>query len=287
MISAGGRLAADLLVERYTYLPGPPTALPRHVHEDYQLCYNPDYAGQVWHGGSWHIVPRGRVAVVSPGETHAVRDVAQRETSGEYRVLYVAPRVIDGLATQAGCRPSAGQMFRGLTQADGPTVEGFLRLHASLDNPAPQLERDARLHAVLGQLITQHGVYRPVNDRIASSRRAAHVARDHLRDHLVDNVSLADLSRVANLSPYHLLRVFHREFGMPPHTYQVRARVDRARRIIAAGHTVAHAAYDSGFFDSSHLTRHFRLIVGVTPGRYGAELSTGRRGHADVKMHKQ
>jgi AraC-like DNA-binding protein len=33
----------------------------------------------------------------------------------------------------------------------------------------------------------------------------------------------------------------------------------------------------TGFYDQSHLTRHFRKLVGVTPGRYSRD--RGRRGH--------
>lgn len=86
-ISASGRLTGSVLIERYDYEPGPATALDRHTHDQYQLCYNPDYVGQVWIGGEWHTVPRGEVALVPPGETHAVRDVDDRSTPGTYEAM--------------------------------------------------------------------------------------------------------------------------------------------------------------------------------------------------------
>ncbi len=42
----------------------------------------------------------------------------------------------------------------------------------------------------------------------------------------------------------------------------------QARQLLAVGESVTDAAVAVGFFDQSHLTRHFRRIVGVTPGRY-------------------
>jgi AraC-like DNA-binding protein len=34
------------------------------------------------------------------------------------------------------------------------------------------------------------------------------------------------------------------------------------------GMPAAQAAVEVGFFDQAHLTRHFKRIYGVTPGRY-------------------
>jgi AraC-like DNA-binding protein len=40
--------------------------------------------------------------------------------------------------------------------------------------------------------------------------------------------------------------------------------------MIAAGTRPADAAAAVGFADQSHLNRHFKRILGITPGRYGA-----------------
>ena len=45
-------------------------------------------------------------------------------------------------------------------------------------------------------------------------------------------------------------------------------RVSRARELLRAGVHVAEAAQAVGFYDESQLHRHFRRIVGVTPGAY-------------------
>ena len=60
---------------------------------------------------------------------------------------------------------------------------------------------------------------------------------------------------------------------MPPHAYQTHRRVERARALLAAGETLSATAWLTGFADQSHLTRHFRRAVGVTPGAYRAAVS--------------
>ena len=86
--------------------------------------------------------------------------------------------------------------------------------------------------------------------------------------HAADNVSLTELSGLVSLSPYRLVHVFRDTVGLPPHAYLTQVRVERAKRLLAAGQSVARVASEAGFVDQSHLTRHFKALTGVTPGRY-------------------
>jgi AraC-like DNA-binding protein len=47
-------------------------------------------------------------------------------------------------------------------------------------------------------------------------------------------------------------------------------RLQRARRLLLQGVSLAEAAFACGFADQSHLTRQFRRAYGVTPGRWRA-----------------
>nr|WP_310206490.1 helix-turn-helix domain-containing protein [Paenarthrobacter nitroguajacolicus] len=46
--------------------------------------------------------------------------------------------------------------------------------------------------------------------------------------------------------------------------------MDRARRLLLDGRPAAEAAVEAGFHDQSHLTRHFRRVLGTTPGAFAA-----------------
>jgi AraC-like DNA-binding protein len=70
------------------------------------------------------------------------------------------------------------------------------------------------------------------------------------------------------MSRFHLARGFAREFGLPPHAYQIALRVERARALLARGLRAVDVAAAVGFADQSHFARHFTRAVGVTPGRY-------------------
>ena len=78
-------------------------------------------------------------------------------------------------------------------------------------------------------------------------------------------MTLAELAALTDLSPYALLRAFRRHTGLTPHAYRVQRRVEAAKKRLATGEPIATVAADTGFFDQSHLGKHFKRVVGVTP----------------------
>lgn len=98
--------------------------------------------------------------------------------------------------------------------------------------------------------------------------RAIRQAQEYLAASLSGNPSLEDLATVTGTNKFVLLRYFKKEFGIGPHSYLVRLRVERARYLLARGQPPIEVATAVGFADQGHLGRHFRRIVGVTPGEY-------------------
>jgi transcriptional regulator GlxA family with amidase domain len=89
-----------------------------------------------------------------------------------------------------------------------------------------------------------------------------------IREHYAEDVSLADIAKAADMSPFHLARVFKKSMGMAPHHYLVEVRVHSARALLSTGGdrpSLAEVATAVGFSDQSHLTRQFKRILGTTP----------------------
>jgi AraC-like DNA-binding protein len=94
---------------------------------------------------------------------------------------------------------------------------------------------------------------------------------DYIEAHLDVRLTLADLSGVACLSPYHFSRSFKQAVGMGPQRYVMHRRVERAKALIRrTDQPLALIAQEVGFADQSHLTSVFRREIGVTPGHFRA-----------------
>ncbi len=109
-------------------------------------------------------------------------------------------------------------------------------------------------------------------------RRTATRLRDILEERAQDRLVLEDLARELQVTPTHLTRAFRTYFGISPHKYLVARRVDSARRLILQGSGLADAAVDAGFHDQPHLTRHFKAVLGMTPGAYRRAVDRPRAG---------
>lgn len=91
-----------------------------------------------------------------------------------------------------------------------------------------------------------------------------------MRRRMTDSLSLDELAHAAGLSPFHFARQFKTATGHPPHDYLIRLRVDRAQELMRRerGWTMAAVAQDAGFSDQSHMARHFKRVLGVTPRQF-------------------
>lgn len=86
-----------------------------------------------------------------------------------------------------------------------------------------------------------------------------------LDDRLLESFTIAEAAAELGAHRSHLVRVFTTTFGIAPHRYVIGRRVDRAHRLLRAGHSPAKAAVESEFHDQAHLTRHFRSTLGAPP----------------------
>lgn len=98
--------------------------------------------------------------------------------------------------------------------------------------------------------------------------------RAHIEAHLDRPMRLAELGRVARLSPFTVQRLFKREMGVSPLQYQRALRAGRLRAALKRGETVTDAIYTAGFGSSSRAYEGNRL--GMTPARF-AEGGKGER----------
>lgn len=125
-----------------------------------------------------------------------------------------------------------------------------------------------------GAVIGVAGVRYPVEtseDRERHFRDLAPVVR-HLEEHYSDVVPMADMARLAGLSPTHFNRRFRQIFGMAPTRFLHALRIEKARQLLVeTDRSVGEIAVGAGYHDQSHFTRHFRKLTGMAPGKYRAE----------------
>jgi len=89
---------------------------------------------------------------------------------------------------------------------------------------------------------------------------------DYIEAHLDRDLGLDELAAEAGVSRNHFVTIFSKALGTPPHRYLLDRRIARARTLLAASaRPVSEIAAATGFYDQSHLARHLRRSLGLSP----------------------
>ena len=107
-------------------------------------------------------------------------------------------------------------------------------------------------------MILRPGVF----DRLCSARKALTEERE-----LAPTVQ--EVAQAAGISPFHFIRQFEAVFGRTPHQLRTQSRLDRAKRLLAAGGlSVTDVCMEVGFSSVGSFSDLFTRRVGETPSSF-------------------
>jgi AraC-like DNA-binding protein len=232
---------------------------PMHTHESWTLLIVEDGMVRYDLHRREHGALGAAVTLLPPHVPHNGR--AATAAGFSKRVVYLDPsHVPESLIGQAVGEP---------VLADPPLRQRIRQLHDVLGRPGEEFEAEHRL-AFIAERLRWHlrGHDRPREAEPGPRAGAAGGLRDLIDARFREKVTLSAASEILHAHPAHLVRAFGREFGISPHQYVTSRRVDLARRLLLGGMPPSLAAAEAGFYDQSHLTRHFQHVLGTSPGRY-------------------
>ncbi|WP_166511723.1 helix-turn-helix domain-containing protein [Desulfallas thermosapovorans] len=93
-------------------------------------------------------------------------------------------------------------------------------------------------------------------------------AKDYMHAYCNAGISINDICKEINLSPFHFIRLFKAQTGKTPYQYLLEVRMQQAETLLKGGCSVEEAARLCGFVNPGHFSSLFRRIVGITPSSY-------------------
>ena len=239
-------------------------AFDPHRHDTYAIGFTLHGVQSFrYRGAAEHSVP-GQVFVLHPDETHDGH--AGTSVGFRYKILYVEPRAIHDALSERRCPLP---FVREAVSTDRRLAAAIMPALGDLDIALDELHRDQ----IILDLAEALAAADPSAARRPLSARHWHgvdTARDFLDANVQKVVASAELEAVAGFSRYALARHFRVCVGTSPYRYLVMRRLDRVRSLIRRGTPLADAAVSCGFADQSHMTRHFKKVYGMSPGRWAA-----------------
>ena len=102
------------------------------------------------------------------------------------------------------------------------------------------------------------------------SHQAVGVALDFIQENYKKNITVREIAQAADVSVWHLARLFREELNYGPKDYLIRYRVEVARRLLVSRDhwSIKRIAYQTGFTSPQEFTRTFRRIEGCVPSNF-------------------
>jgi AraC family transcriptional regulator len=193
------------------------------------------------------------------------------ETTDEAMMFFIDPPLLDKMALANDCAHSSGLELKPLVCQHDPqllSIAHSFKQEMTHGGIASQLYTDA-LALQFGIHLLRHYTTQTVTPKQYSSMLSQQQLKyvvDYMQVNLDRSIHLEELATLLNMSQYHFCRLFKKSTGVSPHRFVIQQRVDRAKQMLRkSNHNILEVAIHCGFTDGSHLTRHFRKLVGVTP----------------------
>lgn len=96
------------------------------------------------------------------------------------------------------------------------------------------------------------------------------LAFSYICDNYTKDIQLDELSRVAAISKYHLLRSFKSVYGITPYQKVLQLRLEKAKELLHSDYNLEEIAYEVGFSDRRSFTKAFKKAYQAPPSAYRA-----------------
>ncbi len=239
----------------------------KHYHETYTVGITHYGSGSFYYRGEKRSTFPGSINVLNPGEIH---DGENHKCSANWRYkdFYISTKLMSKILNQMGLKNSRLPFFSEKGIDDEKLWRSLNGLFAEIINTDNKLSIQSKIIEIFSEMIEKYSDVNCSLPKISNEKVKMNIVREFLKENYTKNISIGQLSKAVNLSPYYLIRSFHKNYGLPPHAYQNQLKLQAAKEDLLKSKSMASIALEHGFYDQSHFTRQFKRTYGVTPNNY-------------------
>ncbi|HRX58594.1 MAG TPA: AraC family transcriptional regulator [Eubacteriales bacterium] len=254
---------AELKLEAYRF-EGVMQEFPNHFHDYYVIGFIENGRRFLSCKSREYTIAPGDLLLFNPGDSHAC---AQCEGGAlDYRCVNIPRETMRRAVFEISGKENL-PYFTEQVVFHSDLVALLRELHLAVMEEEKEFKKEELFFFLLEQLIEE---YAEPFDRAHTSNQNEEVSAvcEFMRQNYMQNITLDDLSRIAGLSKYYLLRTFTKQQGISPYSYLITIRVGKAKKLLEQGVSPIEAALQAGFSDQSHFSNFFKKLIGLTPKQY-------------------
>lgn len=223
-------------------------------------------------GGKTHTSLYGKGDIsITPAE---MPFFARWDGDDHYLQIRIASRFIQQVAREAlAMNPDRLELLSEFRTRD-PQIEAIgMMLLAELqhENSGSRLYIESLANVLAVHLLRQYAATKPrlaIYEGGLPERQLLQVL-DYIHEHLDQDIKLADLAALLDMSQFHFSHVFKQAIGTTPYQYLLQQRIERAKQLLKhSDRSIMDIAFLCGFNSHSHLSKQFRQLTGITPKTY-------------------
>lgn len=219
-------------------------------------------------GGYSHrgVAVHGDIDIIPTG-TPSVWEMKEKDT---VLVLSVSPELLNEVSEESGIDPRRVEIRNRFQVRDAQfeNIGWALKDEMESGYPCGRLYVDSLAVSVATRLVRCYSsiAREPKRQNGRLPDRRLRKVLSYIEENLDQDISLNEIAAVAGLSVSHFKGLFPESVGLPAHQYLIRRRVERARNLLAEGKlSISQIAFETGFAHQSHLARHMRRVLGLSP----------------------
>ena len=204
---------------------------------------------------------QGDCCMLPPGSRGVSLDVRQ-----EARILWI---MVGGTLSGAFLQRMGALPHRIMKQGTLPSQLNLAKhiVQATVRVAAAEDASSAQLQQLLWAMLASHSG-QPVAMDAVLSHEIAKVVDAMRKNQYRDSFSLNDMAALSRMPVETFRKRFVSEVGMPPQSYQLFCKMERAKVLLKEGSTVRQAGIEVGMNDPYHFSKTFKNIVGMSPSAY-------------------
>jgi AraC family transcriptional regulator len=185
-------------------------------------------------------------------------------------ILALPPSLLDTVAEEQGFdsrRVEIKNRFQ-IRDAQMENICWALKAEMESNYPSGRLYVDSLAVSIASRLVSTHSsiAKHPIAQAGGLGGRRLKQTLAYIEDHLSEDLSLSSIASITGISASHFKTLFRQSAGIPIHQYVIQRRIERAKDMLMQGKlSIAEIALATGFSHQSHLARHMRRSVGLSP----------------------